>query len=57
MTGQLIRTLYAGDRAPGFYDAVWNGTNEAGMQVGSGVYFVRLAAGSFNRTRKVVLLR
>jgi flagellar hook assembly protein FlgD len=35
----------------------WDGTNRYGDRVGSGVYFVRMEAGSTRETRKVVLVR
>ncbi|MHC4352826.1 MAG: FlgD immunoglobulin-like domain containing protein, partial [Planctomycetota bacterium] len=35
----------------------WDGTNNNGRRVGSGVYFYRLAAGRYVETRKLVLLK
>lgn len=56
--GAQVRTLFRGKRPPGVFDAVWNGRNEAGEAVSSGVYFVRLApAGERALTRKVVLVK
>jgi poly-gamma-glutamate capsule biosynthesis protein CapA/YwtB (metallophosphatase superfamily) len=57
ITGQLVRTLHTGEQLPGFHEAVWNGLNEAGLRVSSGIYFARLVAGSFHQVRKVVLVR
>jgi len=37
--------------------AYWNGTNNAGETVSSGVYFYRLKAGDFTATKKLVVLR
>jgi hypothetical protein len=56
--GQLIRTLVDETRPQGYYnDAVWDGRDMNGRLVSSGIYFYRLVAGDFSRTRKLVLLR
>jgi hypothetical protein len=57
VTGQLVRTMHSGEQRPGFHEVVWDGHNDAGVQAGSGVYFARLISGSFNRSRKLLLLR
>jgi hypothetical protein len=56
-TGQVVKTLVEGKLAPGFYDMLWEGDNDAGRKVGHGVYFIRLNAGSFERTAKVLLVK
>ncbi len=58
VSGQLVRTLLEGDRAPGELHRVsWDGRNDAGQSVSSGVYFYRLVASDFTQTRKMVLLK
>jgi hypothetical protein len=42
LTGREIRQLTAGTRAAGNYQALWNGKNREGADLGSGVYFLRL---------------
>ena len=58
--GQLVRTLELGHQAVGVYEsrsraAHWDGRNELGEQVASGVYFYVLTAGDFNATRKMLI--
>ena len=55
--GQLVRTLVDEVREPGSYTVYWDGRNDAGRQVASGVYFYRMRAGDFVQTRKMVLLK
>jgi hypothetical protein len=57
VTGRLVRTLVDGQRVPGAYEARWDGRDERGRGVASGVYFYRLHAGDFTRTRRMVLLK
>ena len=55
--GALVKALYNGEREPGRYDVGWNGENQRGEAVSSGVYFYRMEAPGFVETRKMVLLR
>ena len=57
LKGRLVRVLADEVRPPGEHDVVWDGRNEKGLFVGSGVYFCRMEAGSFNETRKLVVLK
>ena len=57
VNGQLIRTLALGHQPAGNYQrqsraAYWDGKNELGERVASGVYFYTLTAGDFTATRK-----
>jgi hypothetical protein len=59
VAGQLVRTLVAGAQAPradGFA-VTWDGRNEAGTAVSSGIYFYKLVTPGFTQTRKMVLLK
>ncbi len=58
--GRLIRTLVLGHQPAGIYHnktraAYWDGKNEVGEQVASGVYFYTLTAGDFTATRKMLI--
>jgi len=55
--GKLVRTLVNQVKNAGTYTVFWDGSDESGVQVSSGVYFYRMMAGSFIQTRKMVLLK
>jgi hypothetical protein len=57
LRGGLVRVLVNDHHDPGRYEALWDGRNERGKGVASGVYFYRLESGSVSRTRKLTLLR
>lgn len=55
--GQEIRTLVNAEQVSGKYQVVWNGKDEFGRQVASGIYLYRLVAGDFVDTRKMLILK
>jgi hypothetical protein len=55
--GRLVRVLVEEPRDAGRYSEDWNGLDNAGRAVASGMYFYKLKAGMFEETRKMVLLR
>lgn len=55
--GQRIRTLMSDRKPPGRYKVSWDGRNNRGTAVTSGIYFYRLQAGSFVSVRKMIILR
>lgn len=55
--GRLVRTLEDGVKEARSYEKVWDGRNDRGEAVSSGIYFYRLRSNGFSRTRKMVLLR
>jgi len=57
LLGQIVTTLVNSQKAPGYYQVLWNGKNSSGQDVASGVYFYRIKTGSFVKARKLVLLR
>jgi len=57
VTGQLVQTLVAGVVEAGRHQVVWDGTNQHGVKVASGVYFYQLRAGEFKQVRKMSLVR
>ena len=62
INGTLIRTLALGHQPAGMYYSraravYWDGKNEAGEAVASGVYFYTFSAGDFTATRKMLILK
>ena len=57
VSGRLVRTLVREGRPAGIYKETWDGIDNRGASVASGVYFYKLKAGSFSDTRKMVLAR
>ncbi|HSG28035.1 MAG TPA: FlgD immunoglobulin-like domain containing protein, partial [Candidatus Krumholzibacterium sp.] len=57
VAGQLVRVLTDQDWDAGHHSIDWNGRNQAGSRVASGVYFYKIEADSFESTKKMVLLR
>ena len=60
--GKLVRTLELGGKAPGLYAtrdkaAYWDGKNESGEPVGSGIYFYQIKAGEYMSTKKLVVVK
>lgn len=55
IAGRHVRTLVDGVQTPGTKSVRWDGTNDDGQVVASGVYFYRLQAPGFAATRKFVL--
>jgi hypothetical protein len=58
VSGHLVRTLIAGDfLQANQHQQVWNGRDNSGREVGSGVYYARLRAGDFGESLPLTLLR
>ncbi len=55
--GRVVRTLFAGRRGGGEHRVEWDGRDDRGRRVASGVYFVRVHTASASVGRKIVLLR
>ncbi len=55
--GARIKTLLNEMKTPGSYSTLWDGTDENGNHVSSGLYFYRLTSSAFSQTRKAMLLR
>jgi hypothetical protein len=57
LSGRLVRRLGSQRLAPGDYEVPWDGRDESGTRVASGVYFMRVSAGTEATQSKVLLIR
>jgi len=55
--GRRVRALYSGALASGIHHFRWNGTNENGINVSTGVYFIRVQSERETHNRKMLLLK
>jgi flagellar hook assembly protein FlgD len=55
--GQKVRTLINQMQDASFYKVVWDGRDESGQSVASGIYFYRLVAGNFSKIEKMTLIK
>lgn len=55
--GELVRILANEKKISGDYQVTWDGKNEKGKDVASGIYFYKLKAGDFSETKKMILLK
>ncbi len=55
--GQKVRTLVDEPKTAGSYEVIWDGKDDKGKEVASGIYFYKLTAGSYQKIRKMVLLK
>ena len=60
--GQVVRTIDVGYQIAAVYEnrskaIYWDGRNQVGEQVASGVYFYHLSAGDYSATRKMLILK
>lgn len=57
VSGRLVRRLLCGHRESGEYSVLWNGNDEKGNPVASGIYYCKLVAGKKSFARPMVLMR
>lgn len=57
MVGGLVRRLVDQPASPGFYSVVWDGRNDAGEPVASGVYYYQLDIGPIAQYRQLLFLK
>jgi len=60
--GHLVKTLSLGEKMAGMYisrnrAAYWNGRNEAGERISSGLYFYAIEAGNFRGIKRMLLVK
>jgi hypothetical protein len=57
LLGREVKTLVNNDQNSGTYKVQWNGENNFGSKVSSGLYIYTIRSGQFNESRKMVLLK
>jgi flagellar hook assembly protein FlgD len=57
LLGQKVKTLVNGNTKSGNHSIKWNGKDDAGRNVTSGVYFYRMEAGKYTSTQKMILMK
>jgi len=57
VSGRLVRTLFQGYEPAGARTVTWNGTNDQGQPMASGIYFYRMTAPMYSEQKKMILLR
>lgn len=55
--GQKVRVLLDKELRVGGYEVVWDGKDEKGKEVSTGIYFYQLKTGDYKETKKMILLR
>ncbi len=55
--GQLVKVLVNEAKASGEHEIVWNGTDDQGHSVASGVYLYKIQAGKYSNTKKMMLMK
>ena len=55
--GQKVRTLFNGAQRIGYYQQAFNGRDDNGVDLASGIYFYQIKSNSYHKTMKMVLVR
>ena len=55
--GQKVKRLLSQEIPLGYHSINWNGTNDSGLPLGSGIYFVKISTNDESYIRKVTLLK
>ena len=57
LSGQKIRTLIAQNQQAGYHTVVWDGRDETGQEVSSGIFSCKVKTGKYIMTRKMILMK
>ena len=57
LLGQAVRTLGDEKKAPGYYQMVWDGRDDRGIKISSGLYLYMITAGDFKASKSMVVLK
>jgi flagellar hook assembly protein FlgD len=57
VAGKLIKTLIDDELTPNRYSLIWDGTDETGTQMPSGIYFYTLKLDEYEQTKQMILVK
>jgi flagellar hook assembly protein FlgD len=57
LRGQKVKSLVNEYKGSGLHKVVWNGTDDQGREVGSGIYLVRMQSSGFSTSKKITLIK
>jgi len=57
LKGQKVKTLVNEELAAGKHSVIWNGADDSGKSVSSGIYFYKMRAGNYTSTKKMILMK
>ncbi|MBD3289577.1 T9SS type A sorting domain-containing protein [candidate division KSB1 bacterium] len=57
INGRVVRSIFSGETNPGTHQLEWNGKNNAGETVSSGIYFIRFETPDFVQIQRAVFLK
>lgn len=57
INGKLVRTLFQGRKEAGEHFLHWDGTDELGGKISSGIYYYKMVAGSFSEAKRLILIK
>ena len=57
MAGQKVRSLSSDNLKAGYHSIIWNGMDDSGLSVASGMYFYTIHVGSYKNTKKMLFLK
>jgi len=57
LMGRLVKTLIDEAQEPGYYQVIWDGRDNLGRRLASGIYFYRMKNGNYLSPRKIIILR
>ena len=55
--GQRVRTLVNEEKTPGYHQVIWDGKDDKGKEVASGIYFYKLKTKEYTKIKRMLLLR
>jgi flagellar hook assembly protein FlgD len=55
--GQMVKSFDFNQLPAGKHDIIWDGRGDNGEEVASGIYFYRMTSKTFNKTRKMAVLK